>query len=158
MERLGWHTALIVFDLKLVVSNMQPGCQGGGSLAVSRPFSCLLPADKESPIKSTMKTDVHGHWYGRVCQAASHKVLMELKSIKWDTPPKFPPRLSGTTDNEWLTAAIRSLCLFVISFLGLTNWVKLWPGPQTNKGPQTTVCWFGHCFVVIWLLAFLLFR
>lgn len=50
MERLGWHTALIVFDLKLVVSNMQPGCQGGGSPAVSRPFSCLLPADKPNQI------------------------------------------------------------------------------------------------------------
>lgn len=48
VERLCWQPTLIIFDLKLVVPNMQPGCQGGGSPAVSRPFSCLLQADKEA--------------------------------------------------------------------------------------------------------------
>lgn len=48
MEGLSWEPTLIIFDLKLLVSNTQPGCLGSGSLAVSGPFSCLLPADKEA--------------------------------------------------------------------------------------------------------------
>jgi len=74
MERPDWQPALIMLDLRLVVSNMQPGCQDCGSLYVPFP-ACCLPIRKANQIHDEKRR-------GRVSQAARRKVLKELKSIK----------------------------------------------------------------------------
>lgn len=68
---LQFSSRLIV---NLVVSSTQP----------AGPFSCLLPADKEA--QSNPKAGKQTLVGTAVGQAVGHRVLTELKSVRWDAP------------------------------------------------------------------------
>lgn len=85
-----------------------------------------------------METGVHGQLPGRASQAAGHKVLMELKSMKWDTPPKLPPWCSGR-ERLWMIYCSQGLSFF-LSLIICVNWKTLDVRALDIRFP---VCWCG---------------